>query len=206
MTERWELSDNLGTLTSKRKWHWGTRYSFGDTYGVIVERKILKERIFPATDDGTLDGNPVLMTEAAWKQTKDAQRATIAAQMLLNPLHGNEAIFRAEWFKPYDVRPTLLTCYMMVDPSKGVGTRSDRTAIVLVGIDARGNRYLLDGVRHRMGLTDRWYHMKRIHQKWMGSIGIQGITVGYERYGMLSDIEVIKDMMLREGFSFRSRK
>lgn len=202
VTERWELSDNLGTHGEVRKWHFGTRYSFGDTYGIILERGQLKERRYPATEDGLLNGNPVLLTPERWKQVKDAQRSTVAAQMLLNPIADNEAVFRAEWLKSYDVRPTTLNVYMMIDPSMGRTKRSDRTAIALVGIDVAGNRYLLDGVRHRMSLSERWGHMKRLHKKWTDEIGIQHVHVGYERYGHQADVEVLKEWMDRDNYIF----
>jgi hypothetical protein len=44
---------------------------------------------------------------------KDAQRSTVAAQMLLNPVAGNEAVFQAAWFKSYDLRPTILNVYIL---------------------------------------------------------------------------------------------
>src|SRR5262249_47576356 len=152
-TDRWELSDNLGSTTGVRKWHCGTRYHFGDPYGIILERGVLKPRIHPATDDGTLNGTPVFLSAARWEEIKSAQRSTVSAQMLLDPRAGNVAVFRAEWLKSYEMRPALLNIYILCDPSKGAGVRSDRTAIAVIGVDTTSNKYLLDGARHRMKLS-----------------------------------------------------
>jgi hypothetical protein len=172
-TDRWELSDNLGSTTGVRKWHAGTRYHFGDTYGIILERGVLKPRIHPATDDGTLNGTPVLLSAARWEEIKSAQRSTVSAQMLLDPRAGNVAVFRAEWLKAYEVRPTLLNIYILCDPSKGAGARSDRTAIAVIGVDVAGNKYLLDGARHRMKLSERYDLLKRFYATWSVQPGVQ---------------------------------
>jgi hypothetical protein len=201
-TDRWELSDNLGSTTGVRKWHAGTRYHFGDTYGIILERGVLKPRIHPATDDGTLGGTPVLLSPARWEEIKSAQRSTVSAQMLLDPRAGNVAVFRAEWLKAYEVRPTLLNVYIVCDPSKGAGARSDRTAIAVIGLDTAGNKYLLDGARHRMKLSERYDLLKRFYGRWSNEPGVQSCQVGYERYGAMVDLEVITEYQQRDNAFF----
>src|SRR6202030_1636778 len=197
-TDRWELSDNLGSMTGGRKWHCGTHYHFGATYGIILERGVLKPRIHPATDDGTLGGAPVLLAPARWEEIKAAQRSTVSAQMLLDPRAGNVAVFRAEWLKGYEVRPALLNVYILCDPSKGSGARSDRTAIAVIGLDVAGNKYLLDGARHRMKLSERYGLLKRFYGYWSSQPGVQSCQVGYERYGAMVDLEVINEYQQRD--------
>jgi hypothetical protein len=122
--------------------------------------------------------------------------------MLQNPLLDTEQVFRPEFCRPYYVRPTILNVYILVDPSKGAGVRSDRTGIAVIGIDVTGNKYLLDGYRHRMPLSERWSHLKSLHQKWTGALGVMSVAVGYEIYGQQADIEVLKQYMEREKYWF----
>lgn len=197
-TQRWEMADNLGTKDGVRKWIVGTRYHFADTYGVIIDRKSAKPRIYPATDNGKLDGTPVMLTPERWSDIKRDQRSTVAAQMLLDPMAGGENTFESIWLRTYEVIPAILNVYILCDPSKGSGERSDRSAIPVIGIDQGGNKYLLDGVCHRMKLSERWEWIKSFRRKWMAHPGVQLVRVGYEQYGQQVDLEVITDMMERE--------
>jgi hypothetical protein len=198
VTLRWELSDNLGSLEGTRKWHWGTRYSFADTYGIMLDRAVLKERRYPATDNGQLTGKPILLSPERWAEVKTAQRNTVNAQMLLNPLAGNESTFSMLSLRHYDVIPAVMNVYIMVDPSKGKTKRSDRTAISVVGIDVGGNKYLLDGYCHRMKLSRRYELICQLRDKWASYPGVQNVRVGYEQYGMQVDLEVIKEYQERD--------
>ena len=143
---RFEMADNLGTRHGVDKAIAGTRYHFADALGLIIEKGIAKPRIYPATDDGTLNGAPVLLSRENWERIKrDQGTKTVSAQMLLNPLAGSEATFQPIWLVTYDVLPAVMNVYVMVDPSKGKGERSDRTAIAVIGIDQGGSKYLIDG-------------------------------------------------------------
>lgn len=201
-TERVELSDNLGVGDGTRKWYFGTRYHFGDSYGHLIEHGIVEPRLHPATEDGTLDGKPVLLSQEAWDEKKRSQRSQIAAQMLQNPIAGQENTFYTKWLRPYWVRPIMMNVYITVDPSKGRTKSSDRTAIVVTGIDTLGNKYLLDGYCHRMPMSDRWKRIRELHEKWSGMPGVQMIKVGYERYGMQVDVEYLEERMRLEKYHF----
>ena len=199
-TKAWELSDNLGARGANgmsRTWMPGTRYSFADTYNVIIERGALKIRIYPATDNGLPDGKPVLLTPAGWADKKLKQGpATIACQMLQNPAAGNEAMFRKEWLQFSDIRPATLNVYIMVDPAHSKKKGSDNTAIAVIGIDASNNKWLLDGYRHKMGLKERWEALYGLRKVWSAMPGVQMVKCGYERYGMQADLEYFEEKML----------
>lgn len=199
-TMAWELSDNLGARGEDgrlRSWHVGTRYSFADTYAAIIERKALKVRLFPATDTGLPDGTPVFLTAEAWADKRLKQSAaTIACQQLMNPAAGNEAMFHKDWLSFIDIRPSTLNVYIMVDPANSKKKESDNTAMAVVGIDSGGNKYLLDGYRHKMGLKERWEALSGLRKVWMNQPGVQMVKCGYERYGMQSDLEYFEEKML----------
>jgi hypothetical protein len=202
-TLRWEMADNLAVHDGARKWVAGTRYNFADTYGVMMQRGSFIPRIYPATHNGKLDGKPVFLTQENWTRIKRDQQSTVAAQMLLNPSYGHNQTFNPTWLKTYEVIPAVMNVYIMVDPSKGRGARSDRTAIAVIGIDSAGNKYFLDGVRHRMRLSDRWAYMSRFYHKWMAHEGVQIVKVGYEIYGQQVDLEVIEEYQEKDKDFFK---
>lgn len=205
-TNAWSLSDNLGARGADgkiRKWHVGTRYHFADTYNTMIEMGAVKPRVYPATDDGTPTGKPVFLTQAAWADKLLQQTpATIAAQMLLNPAAGTEALFEEGWLKFIDIRPSTLNVYILADPAGSRKKGSDYTAIVVLGVDAAWNLYLLDGYRDRMKLHDRWTTLKALRKRWLREPGVQHVKVGYERYGLQSDLEHFDLEMQRDKDAF----
>jgi hypothetical protein len=202
-TNAWSLSDNLGARDARgliRKWHIGTRYKFGDTYEAIMEMGVLKPRIYAATADGTVNGTPVYLTAEAWAEKKKTQLPSIlAAQMLQNPAAGNEAMFKMEWLRFAEIRPRTLNVYILCDPAQSRKKGSDKTAIVVIGLDAANNKYLLDGYHHKMNLADRWTAIYQLRKHWMRQPGVQQVEVGYERYGLQSDIEHFEIEMKKPG-------
>ena len=64
VTGAWELSTNLGTINGIRRFA-GTIYHFADTYKALMKREAATPRIYPATRDGSVDGEPVLLTPEA---------------------------------------------------------------------------------------------------------------------------------------------
>lgn len=194
--QRFELADNLGTRQGTDKAIAGTRYHFADCYGTIIARRSAKPRIYAATIDGTMNGELVLLKPSEWERIKrDQGTKTVSAQMLLNPVAGNEKTFRSTMLRPYEIIPRILNVYILVDPSKGATQRSDRTAIAVIGIDPANNKYLLDGFCHRMRLTERFDRVKQLKAYWERYNGVQIVKVGWEQYGMQTDLEVIEDLM-----------
>lgn len=201
-TEAWSLSNNLaarGADGLSRFQMVGTRYHLADSYHAMIEMGAVKPRIYPATDNGLRDGNPVFLLPATWAEKKRVMTTTVlAAQMLQNPAAGNAAIFDKAWLKFMDIRPATLNVYILVDPASSKKKGSDRTAMYVIGIDAASNYWLLDGYHHRMGLSERWRNMKALRKVWMAMPGVQAVVTGYERFGSTSDLEFFDLEMQRD--------
>lgn len=188
-TEAWSLADNLGQAGGRR-WHIGTRYNFADTYAHMMQIGAVKTRVYPATHDGTKSGRPVLFNQEEWDRRVQTQlEATIACQMLLNPLAGTQRWFNPDDLQVYEARPEVVMCYLMIDPARSKKKGSANTAMAVIGIDHGGRKYLLDGFDHKMDLMERWINMRELWRKWIVAPGVMGVKVGYERYGAIADMD-----------------
>lgn len=203
VTDSWELSLDTGDGRINRQWYVGTRYATDDTYQVILDRDILTPRIYPATDDGTIDGNPVFIEQDAWDILKKSKSEyIISCQQLLNPAAGSLRELKDEWIRRWEVRPKNLNIYILVDPASSKKKGTSNTAMAIIGIDAQFNKYLLDGACHKMDLAEKWANLKMFRNKWLREPGIQTVQIGYEKYAHQSDIEHFEEMMRIEKISF----
>ena len=85
VTEAWEISRNL-TAEGGRTRMIGTRWHQNDTYKQIIDRGAVKERRYTATVDGTMDGEPVLISaERLAEKRREMGLYVFSAQMLLDP-------------------------------------------------------------------------------------------------------------------------
>lgn len=177
--------------------------SFADTYQSILERGILKARVYAATDDGTKTGRPVMMSAEEWADKLLTQSdAVLSCQMLQNPIAGLQAMFDVRWLQRYEIRPRTLMCYLLIDPARSQKKDSANTAMIVLGLDSAHNKFVLDGYNHKMALSERWDRMKMLRHKWLNQRGVQAVTVGYEHFGADADFDYFEERMTIEGRRF----
>lgn len=197
-TEAWELSDNLGSQGGS--WRViGTRYHYSDTYGTMISRDIVKQRIYPCTSDGTEDGEPVLMTREALADKRRLQGPyTFGAQMLLNPKGDNKQGFQRDWLRFTETRPNPrnMNVYLLVDPANEKRKGNDYTSMFAIGLGEDDNYVILDMIRDRMNLAERTRELFNMHRKWRPK------GVGYEKYGMQADVQHIRAEQNRINYRF----
>jgi predicted phage terminase large subunit-like protein len=198
VTEAWELSTNLTSEGGAMRMV-GTRYHFNDTYSEIMRRKAAVPRIHPATDDGTMEGNPVLLSkETLERKRREQGQYTFACQQLLNPVADDAQGFKQDWMGNYDQKGDgkEFNRYILVDPANDKKKSSDYTAMFVIGLGADENYYILDILRDRLNLTERTDALFSLHRRWKPK------RVGYERYGMMADIDHIKDKQAQTNYRF----
>lgn len=127
---------------------------------------------------------------------------TYASQYMQDPTSGEDPTFPAEHMRSYEIRPRTLNVAILVDSARTVSQRSDRTAMAVIGVDANRNKYLLDGYCHRMRLSERWDNLKNLYQKWSVAVGVEQVTVGYEKFNAEADLDHIHERQEIESIRF----
>lgn len=199
VTDAWALSLNLSSDGGVKRYI-GTRYHANDTYKTMIDRGSAVLRIYPATENGEIGGNPVLMRKELLDQKlRDMGSYIFCSQMLQNPLADNAMGFDLEWLMYYNHLTDFKkwNFYLIVDPASEKKKGSDYTVMVVIGLAPDNNYYLVDAVRDRLNLTERTNWLFRLVKKWKPN------KVGYEKYGMQSDIEHIKYVQERESYRFK---
>jgi len=191
-TEAWELSLNLGDKEPRMRGI-GTRYHFADTWRAIIERGALKPRIYAATDDGTLTGNPVYLSQEQLNtKIQNMGPYTASSQLLQNPIADSKQTFKRDWlehrFQP-DISWEPMTRVLICDPANAKTKKSDYTTMCVIGLGEDRNYYLLDFLRDRLNLTERAKEYFRLHRKWRPH------KAAYEQYGKDSDIQHLESVM-----------
>lgn len=189
------LSDNIGTRGGKYRVV-GTPYHANDTLSSIQEKGAFKLRKHPGTFEGKwpIDSDseaPLLTrTELELKYAKQGEY-TFACQILLNPVASSLQNFKYEWLKFFGTfnhdHQLAANIYIIVDPANSKKADADYTTMVVIACCSDGNYYVIDMVRDRLNLAERTDKLFVLHKRW------KPLAVGYEQYGMVSDIEHIED-------------
>jgi predicted phage terminase large subunit-like protein len=154
----------------------------------MMNRGAVVPRIYPATDDGTPTGRPVFLSQEALDLKRSTQGPYIfACQQLLNPVADDAQGFKREWLRFETIRNhASMNKYLLVDPAGEKKKTNDYTVMWVVALGSDGNYYVLDGIRDRLNLTERAEAVFSLWDKY------RPLSVGYEKYGLQSDIEFIE--------------
>jgi hypothetical protein len=153
-TEALQLSFNLAAANSSRRFI-GTRYHFNDTYRTVMEAGTSRPRLYPATHDGKVDGEPVFFTkELLAEKRRDMGPYVFGAQMLQDPTADEKQGFKLEWLQ-----------YM-----SGPGTHRGHNLVIVV--DAASKKKGSD-------YTAMWVHRVRAGQEDLCPRHAQGSSLAH---------------------------
>ncbi len=197
VSESFTESLALGSIGGRRR-ACCTRWHYADVNQTIIDNKILIPRICTATEDNTFTGKPWLLTpDELAKKINEYGPYVAACQLFLDPRQESLQVLKEEWLRYWKAdRYKGLNLYILCDPASEKKIGSDYTVFILIGLGSDRNYYVINWIRDRLSLTEKANVLFKWHQQY------QPVGVGYEQYGMQSDIAHFQDRMERDNYRF----
>lgn len=182
-----EVGDYFVNKQTNYEWK-GTIWHYNDWYAVDVLKKLKEFYDVLVMRCWDLDTHEPLFPEKYTKKSLEAIKSEKMrtdpmqwyAQWLNEPVPQADAMFKNEWFQYYDYNklPQNLTIMIMCDLALSDEKWSCHTAIVPIGIDNYGRRYVLPYLRIKEKDPNRIAHAivrmaMQYHHKGLAMVGIE---------------------------------
>ena len=164
----------------------------------------IRGKKFEYGDDGLLF--PKLFDQQTLDQKKRELGAyAYAGQYLQRPAPIGGGEFKKDWIQYFEANTfdaKGCNIFITVDPATSKKKTADYTAIAVWALAKDKNMYLVDGIRERLNPSERIQKLFEIHQKWNDRCGKPARRVGYEAYGLNSDIHWIEEKQKQDSYRF----
>jgi phage terminase large subunit-like protein len=182
-----------------------TRYDVNDISADIIKDERYKKIIIGAEVNAegiaAYDSIPVYKTRAELDNIRmDFGDAYYAGQMLQDPTAASDRGFKREWLGFYQTAPENITRYILCDPANAKNKKSDYTVYAVIGADSQRQFYLLDMVRDKLDVYERFDVLSELVRKYAPD------NIFYEQQGLNSDLEVFDREMERTKYYFPIQK
>ncbi len=188
-----ELSHALGTRGGTKRVI-GTRYDYGDLYSELLKSDYWTPRIYRG------DVHPSIWTEEEIEEKRITMGSfNFSCQISLSPISEDQQKFDMKDIK-WEDRPdsNALNTYILVDPAGEKKGHSSYTVMWVIGIDSFGGKHVLDIVRDRLNMHEKWIKLRDLVTKHPNVL-----QIGYEKYSMQADLNYIQQMKIQTKTYFR---
>lgn len=203
-TKAWATSLSLMDRKRGRRRYVGTRYHYNDTYQTIIDSGAAIPRIHTVTDDGTNEGKPVFFTQEEYEEARQEHSKlpfVWACQYFQNPKMSSNKGFKEEWFRVWIPKNFgEMNVYIIVDSANTKKNRSDYTVMLVIGVGADNNFYVIDAIRDKLNMSEKARILSALVRKY------NPIHVGYEIFGAQADLDIIKHFQDEENYHYRIKQ
>lgn len=174
-TQDWDARFNIGHFDNpeiRLQDYEGTRYHFADLYSVkkndlnikLIEKPLLIDR----NPDNITERNILNPKRFSIDGIRDMKRDiwVFMCQHMLKPEDPARMQFKKEMICYFSSIPRECLFYMLVDPASARKKKSDYTVILIIGIDHKGRKYIIDGIRDRINPKKRIDLAIELAKKW----------------------------------------